>query len=820
MALANDTLTKFLREGSASREILQTEAEETVKNPDLKEILPFGFGIHHAGMARTDRTLVEDLFSDGHIQVLVSTATLAWGVNLPAHTVIIKGTQIYSPEKGQWTELSPLDVMQMLGRAGRPGFDEFGEGIVITGHNELQFYLSLQNSQLPIESQFITKLPDNLNAEIVLGTVQNIEEAVNWLGYTYLYVCMLRNPTLYGITYDEVERDRLLTQRRRDLIHTAASLLDKANLIKYDRKTGGFQTTDLGVVASHYYVSHGSMAIYNEHLKPNMADLDLFRLFSLSNEFKYLSVRDEEKVELEKLLDRVPVPVKESIEESSAKINVLLQAYISRLKLEGFALVADMVYVTQSASRLMRALFEIVLKRGWAQLATKTLDLCKMIDRRMWGSQTPLRQFKDIPEDTLKKIEKKDFPMERLYDLNSQELGDLVAFPQIGKTLYKHVHQFPKLELTAHVQPITRSILRVELTITPDFQFDEKYHGFAEPFWILVTDVDAEKVLHHEFFILKKKFATEEHTVSFTVPLFEPLHPQYFIKVVSDRWLGSESTLPVSFRHLFLPEKFPPHTELLDLQPLPVSELKNPSFEKLYNTQLKYFNPIQTQTFNVLYNTDNNCLLAAPTGSGKTICAEFAILRAISKAESSKQQPRIVYIGPLPGIVQERYRDWSNKFGKVLGKNVVELTGDTAIDLKLLEKGEIICSSPENWDVLSRRWKQRKNVQNVNLFVVDEVHLIGGENGPVIEVITSRMRYISSQMANNQQQQQNKIRIVGLSSSVANAKDLAEWIGASSHNTFNFHPNSRPVPLEIHIQGNVFIDAHIRERIVCLKRFG
>ena len=45
-------------------------------------------------MTRVDRTLVEDLFADKHIQVLVSTATLAWGVNLPAHTVIIKGTQV------------------------------------------------------------------------------------------------------------------------------------------------------------------------------------------------------------------------------------------------------------------------------------------------------------------------------------------------------------------------------------------------------------------------------------------------------------------------------------------------------------------------------------------------------------------------------------------------------------------------------------------------------------------------------------------------------------------------------------------------------
>ncbi|KAD2067453.1 hypothetical protein E3N88_41917 [Mikania micrantha] len=618
--------------------------------------------------------------------------------------------------------------------------------------------------------------------------------ALNWLSYTYLYIRMVRNPELYGLSSDALKRDPLLEGRRADLVHSAATILDKNNLVKYDRKSGYFQVTDLGRIASYYYITHGTIATYNEHLKPTMSDIDLCRLFSLSEEFKYVTVRQDEKMELVKLLDRVPIPIKENLEEPSAKINVLLQAYISQLKLEGLSLTSDMVFITQSAGRLMRALFEIVLKRGWAQLAEKALNLCKMVNKRIWSVQTPLRQFHGIKNDILMKLEKKDLAWERYYDLSSQELGELVRAPKLGRNLHKCIHQFPKLNLAAHVQPITRTILRVELTITPDFQWEDKIHGYVEPFWVIVEDNDGESILHNEYFLLKKQYIDEDHTLNFTVPIYEPLPPQYFIKVVSDRWLGSLSVLPVSFRHLILPEKYPPPTELLDLQPLPVTALRNPLYEALYQ-EFKHFNPVQTQVFTVLYNTDDNVLVAAPTGSGKTICAEFALLRNHQKESNkgSNNVLRAVYIAPVEALAKEQYNEWKKKFGDGLGLKVYELTGETTTDLKLLEKGQVIISTPDKWDALSRRWKQRKHVQQVSLFIVDELHLIGGQNGPVLEVIVSRMRYIASQGHN--------IRIVALSTSLANAKDLGEWIGATSHGLFNFQPSVRPVPLEIHIQG-------------------
>jgi pre-mRNA-splicing helicase BRR2 len=78
---------------------------------------------------------------------------------------------------------------------------------------------------------------------------------------------------------------------------------------------------------------------------------------------------------------------------------------------------------------------------------------------------------------------------------------------------------------------------------------------------------------------LQARYASEDSIVSFTIPLSDPVPPQYFIRVVSDRWLHAETVVPISFKHLILPQKFSTATELLDLQPLPVSVLKNKRFQ-------------------------------------------------------------------------------------------------------------------------------------------------------------------------------------------------------------------------------------------------
>ena len=65
-----------------------------------------------------------------------------------------------------------LDVQQIFGRAGRPQYESSGLGVILTQHANLSHYLGMLTHQLPIESQFVSLLVDNLNAEIVLGEQQ------------------------------------------------------------------------------------------------------------------------------------------------------------------------------------------------------------------------------------------------------------------------------------------------------------------------------------------------------------------------------------------------------------------------------------------------------------------------------------------------------------------------------------------------------------------------------------------------------------------------------------------------------------------------
>jgi len=773
------------------------------KSSEVKELFAGGFGIHHAGMLRPDRSLEERLFSEGLIRVLVCTATLAWGVNLPAHTVIIKGTQVYNAQKGAFVDLGMLDVMQIFGRAGRPQFDVHGEGIIITQHARLSHYLQLLTQQLPIESQFVKMLSDHLNAEVSLGTVTSVKEAVTWLSYTYLYVRMCRNPLSYGIPWDQKETDPSLYRWRTELVHVMAKRLDGCRMVRYHEASGSLDATDLGRTASHFYLSVETIERWAELMHQGDREPTIFHTLCHASEFTNIKVREEEMDELEQMAAECRYPVKGGLASKEGKTNVLMQAYIMQARVKAFALVSDTMFVAQSASRLARGLFEMTLARGWVAYAEKTLRIAKMLERRIWAHLSPLRQIGGQPEYVYEKVEAKRARVDTLREMSASDVGTLVSSQRQAHSLKAEAHQLPHLELELSAQPITRTVLRVTVTITADFEWAERHHGSIEPFWIWLEDTENEHLYHKELWQLHKLKKDEPQVLTFTIPLFEPLPPQYYVRAISDRWLGCEAIQPLPLDELVLPSSAPAHTSLLDLRPLPRTAVGNAQWEAIW--RFSHFNPVQTQVFHTVFHTDQNVLVGAPTGSGKTGIAELAVMRLLRAHPGMSA----VYVAPLKALVRERMEDWGAKFVKALGYKLQELTGDAAPDMAALQSADIIATTPEKWDGVSRHWQQRGYVRKVGLVIIDEIHLLGEERGPILEIIVSRMRYIASQTAQT-------VRMVGLSTAMANASDISEWLDIPPDSLFNFKPSVRPVPLEVHIAG--FPGKHYCPRMATMNK--
>jgi antiviral helicase SLH1 len=774
------------RYDAAVREMKQSKGKE------LRELLQKGMGTHHAGMPRSDRNLIERFFADGVIRVLCCTATLAWGVNLPAAAVVIKGTQVYNAQEGKFTDLGILDVLQIFGRAGRPQFQDTGIGFICTTHDRLDHYLRAVTEQQPIESKFSTKLVDNLNAEISLGTVTTVQEGVQWLGYSYLFVRMQKSPLTYGIEWAEIRDDPQLVQRRHKLIVDAARTLQKSQMIIFNEITGDLRAKDVGRIASQFYVQQSSIEIFNTMMNPHASDADALAMVSMSGEFDQVQSRDTEEKELSALQEEgfVVTEVKGGVGTPHGKTNVLLQAHISRARLEDFTLVSDTNYITQNAARIARALFMIALNRRWGHQCRILLSLCQSIERRVWAYKHALHQF-DLPQPVLRNLDEKYSvtSIEALRDMESAEIGQLVHNQKMGGVISKILDNFPTLSIESEIAPLNRDVLRIKLWITPDFKWNDRHHGTSESFWIWVENSETSEIFHYEFFILSRRKLYDDHELNFTIPLSDPLPSQIYVRALSDRWLGAETVHPISFQHLIRPDTESVYTDLLNLQPLPVSVLKNPLLEELYAQRFQYFNPMQTQIFHCLYHTPANVLLGSPTGSGKTVAAELAMWWAFREKPGSK----VVYIAPMKALVRERVQDWGKRLAGPMGLKLVELTGDNTPDTRTIRDADIIVTTPEKWDGISRSWQTRGYVRQVSLVIIDEIHLLGGDRGPILEIIVSRMNYIASQS-------KGSVRLLGMSTAAANASDLGNWLGVKE-GLFNFRHSVRPVPLEIFIDG-------------------
>lgn len=207
-------------------------------------------------------------------------------------------------------------------------------------------------------------------------------------------------------------------------------------------------------------------------------------------------------------------------------------------------------------------------------------------------------------------------------------------------------------------------------------------------------------------------------------------------------------------------------------------------------TDSEHLNNLQSIIYNTVFNTDENVLCCAPTGAGKTNVALMTILRLCKNnydpaTKKVNNNFKVVYISPLKALATEIVRKFTSKLD-FLGVVVREFTGDISLSKKELSQTHIIVSTPEKWDVVTRKSESLNTM--INLLIIDEIHLLDDERGVVLECLVARtIRLIENK--------QYRIRLVGLSATLPNYKDVARFMKVGKNGLFYFDESFRPVPL-------------------------
>ena len=219
-------------------------------------------------------------------------------------------------------------------------------------------------------------------------------------------------------------------------------------------------------------------------------------------------------------------------------------------------------------------------------------------------------------------------------------------------------------------------------------------------------------------------------------------------------------------------------------------------------------NRVQDECFDLLYRTDERALITSPTGSGKTLLFELGIGRIIKQNYNIKEKAyknknfKIIYIAPIKSLCQEKTFEWKMKYGKApLELTVTESTSDSEyLNINLLNNSNIILTTPEKFDVLTRKWKDISNfISNISLLLIDEIHLLNEEHrGATLEAIIARIKLLKN-MENFKQTNLEHIRIIAVSATIPNITDVAEFLEIKGNNNKGlkiFGEEYRPVKVE------------------------
>jgi len=210
----------------------------------------------------------------------------------------------------------------MIGRAGRPGFDENGVACVLVCEEKKNFYKKFLYEPFPVESSLANSLTDHLNAEIASGTLSNKKHCIDYLTWTYFFRRLTKNPSFYNVDANDADAVNVFL---RNLVDKTLKKLENAKCVELSVDSDDISPTPLGYLASFYYLSHETVKNLSDELEKERNVGEMIDILSKAKEFAGLPVRHNEDVLNEALSHLVPLKVpKHNLESPHVKANLLL----------------------------------------------------------------------------------------------------------------------------------------------------------------------------------------------------------------------------------------------------------------------------------------------------------------------------------------------------------------------------------------------------------------------------------------------------------------------------------------------------------------
>ncbi|XP_017346765.1 probable ATP-dependent DNA helicase HFM1 [Ictalurus punctatus] len=463
----------------------------SILDTKLRDLIMCGVGYHHAGVSVSDRKLVEDAFTVGDLPVLFTTSTLAMGVNLPAHLVVIKSTMHYVG--GACEEYSEADMLQMIGRAGRPQFDTSATAVIMTRSQTRDKYLQLVSGSETIESSLHTNLVEHLNAEIVLYTISDVNMALDWIRSTFLYIRALKNPKHYGFspTLDKCGIETKL----QELCLRNLNALASYNLITMDEDIN-IKTTESGKLMARYCVAFDTMKQFMKVTGTETLS-EMVDIISKVKEFSDVQLRVSEKRTLNMLnkdKNRVTIryPMEGKIKSNDMKVNCLIQAQLGCIPIQEFGLTQDTGKIFRSGIRLSKCLVEFLTQHSKKNFSAQlnAVILAKCFRAKLWeDSPYVSKQLDRIGLSLANAMVNAGLTsFSKIEAINARELELIVnRHPPFGNQIKEAVSRLPKYEVSLEQLP-RYSVSTAEIVITVNLKnFEERMVKRTAPDYHYIT---------------------------------------------------------------------------------------------------------------------------------------------------------------------------------------------------------------------------------------------------------------------------------------------------------------------------------------------